>query len=71
MATPALKPVAPPPPAERARRHYLNADYSVASWLLTVDHKRIAVLYLVSIVVFFALGGLFATGVAIWRFSTM
>lgn len=42
------------------RRNYLNAGYSVKSWLLTLDHKRIALLYLVSITLFFALGGLFA-----------
>ncbi len=24
------------------RTNYLNADYGVRSWLLTVDHKRIA-----------------------------
>ena len=28
--------------------NYLNADYSVKSWLLTTDHKRIALLYLVA-----------------------
>jgi cytochrome c oxidase subunit 1 len=42
------------------RTHYLNADYGIRSWLLTVDHKRIALLYLVSITVMFALGGIFA-----------
>ena len=31
-----------------ARPNYLNADYGVKSWLLTTDHKRIALLYLVS-----------------------
>ena len=31
------------------KRHYLNADYGVRSWLLTTDHKRIALLYLVSV----------------------
>ena len=41
-------------------RHYLDAGYTVKSWLLTLDHKRIALLYLVSITLFFALGGLFA-----------
>ena len=39
---------------------YINANYSVKSWLLTTDHKRIAVLYLVSVTVFFLIGGLFA-----------
>jgi cytochrome c oxidase subunit 1 len=40
--------------------NYLNNGYSVASWLLTKDHKRIAMLYLISVSVFFMLGGIFA-----------
>lgn len=47
-------------PGER-RTHYLNISYGVKSWLLTTDHKRIATLYLVSITLFFFLGGAFAT----------
>ena len=47
------------PPAERT--NYLNETQGLASWLLTKDHKRIAVLYLISVSVFFLLGGLFAT----------
>jgi cytochrome c oxidase subunit I len=39
------------------RVHYLNVDYGIKSWLLTTDHKRIALLYLVSITFFFVLGG--------------
>jgi cytochrome c oxidase subunit 1 len=46
--------------ANEPRQHYLNCDYSVRSWLLTTDHKRIAILYLISISVFFALGGILA-----------
>jgi cytochrome c oxidase subunit I len=42
------------------RTHYLNAAYGLRSWLWTRDHKRIALLYLVSVSVFFALGGLMA-----------
>src|SRR2546430_1420187 len=42
------------------RRHYLNDGFGVRSWLLTTDHKRIALLYLVSITLFFFLGGVFA-----------
>ena len=41
--------------------HYLNADYGLMSWLLTTDHKRIALLYLVSITFFFFIGGAAAT----------
>ena len=42
------------------REHYLNADYGFRSWLLTTDHKRIALLYLISITFFFFIGGFFA-----------
>ena len=50
---------APRVPVE-TREHYLNADYGIRSWLLTIDHKRIALLYLASITLFFFLGGFFA-----------
>ena len=50
---------APTVPVE-TREHYLNADYGIRSWLLTVDHKRIALLYLASVTLFFFLGGFFA-----------
>src|SRR5918992_4229594 len=42
------------------REHYLNIRYGILSWLLTKDHKRIALLYLISVTVFFFLGGFFA-----------
>ena len=42
------------------REDYLNASYGVRSWLLTQDHKRIAILYLISITFFFFIGGFFA-----------
>jgi cytochrome c oxidase subunit 1 len=47
-------------PAGRSATDYLNDGYSVASWLLTRDHKRIAILYLISITAMFFLGGFFA-----------
>src|SRR5207248_7982857 len=40
---------------------YLNSSYGVKSWFLTGDHKRIAVMYVVSISLMFLLGGVFAT----------
>ena len=40
---------------------YLNASYRARSWLLTLDHKRIAILYLISITFFFFIGGAAAT----------
>jgi cytochrome c oxidase subunit I len=39
------------------RENYLNASYGLKSWLLTRDHKRIALLYLGSITFFFFVGG--------------
>jgi cytochrome c oxidase subunit I len=47
--------------ALQAQKHYLNINYGVRSWLLTTDHKRIAVLYLVSITLMFVIGGIAAT----------
>jgi len=40
--------------------NYLSAGWTLRSWLLTKDHKRIAILYMVSVTLFFVLGGLFA-----------
>ena len=47
--------------AVQEREHYLNENYGIKSWLLTRDHKRIALLYLGLITFFFFLGGAFAT----------
>jgi cytochrome c oxidase subunit 1 len=49
---------------ELTERHsYLDAPYGLKAWLLTRDHKRIAMLYLISITFFFMMGGLFAAGI--------
>ena len=40
------------------RVNYLNVKYGVASWLLTKDHKRIGLMYLVLVAVAFLLGGI-------------
>jgi cytochrome c oxidase subunit 1 len=37
--------------------NYLNVRSAVKSWLLTVDHKRIAILYMISLTFFFFIGG--------------
>ena len=42
------------------RKNYINAEYGIRSWLFTTDHKRIALLYLVSITAMFFVGGFFA-----------
>ena len=41
-------------------KSYLNHPTGLKSWLLTLDHKRIAILYLYSIMAAFFLGGVFA-----------
>jgi len=52
-----------PQPLTESHPHqdYINNGYSLRSWLFTTDHKRIAVLYLLSITVFFFIGGAAAT----------
>ena len=46
---------------ERPAVNYLNWRKTVGSWLFTLDHKRIGILYLISISLFFMVGGAFAT----------
>ncbi len=46
--------------AKLPKRNYLNNEHGILSWLLTADHKRIAILYLISITFFFFIGGAFA-----------
>ena len=40
--------------------NYLNASHGLASWLLTKDHKRIGIMYLIVVSLAFLLGGVFA-----------
>ena len=42
------------------REHYLNAELGIKSWLFTIDHKRIGLLFLAGVTLFFFLGGFFA-----------
>jgi cytochrome c oxidase subunit 1 len=53
MATAAALPI--------ERPNYLNSTYGWKSWLLTTDHKRIGIMYLISITFMFFIGGFFAT----------
>jgi cytochrome c oxidase subunit 1 len=46
----------PPTPPEE-RETYLNVAHGVASWLITKDHKRIAILYLLTVTAMFLIGG--------------
>jgi cytochrome c oxidase subunit 1 len=41
--------------------NYLTSEDTISSWLLTKDHKRIALLFLASITFFFFIGGIAAT----------
>ena len=45
---------------QMARTHYLNVDLGVKSWLLTTDHKRIGILYLCTILIFFVIASVAA-----------
>lgn len=40
--------------------NYLKVGKGVGSWLFTLDHKRIGVMYLISVIAAFFLGGVFA-----------
>ena len=42
------------------KRNYLNNGTTLKSWLLTKDHKRIAIMYLITVSLFFLAGGLYA-----------
>jgi cytochrome c oxidase subunit 1 len=53
-------PVSTPVSTARPARNYLNQEDGLMSWLFTVDHKRIAILYLLGVSFFFLVGGLLA-----------
>jgi cytochrome c oxidase subunit 1 len=55
---PAIEPQAGPGQVEPL--NYLNNGYGLKSWLLTKDHKRIAILYLITVSIFFTIGGIYA-----------
>jgi cytochrome c oxidase subunit 1 len=46
---------------EEPKVSYLTNGFTLRSWLLTKDHKRIAILYLITVSAFFALGGTYAS----------
>lgn len=48
------------PETEDEKVSYLREGHSLRSWLLTTDHKRIAILYLLAITFFFFVGGVTA-----------
>jgi cytochrome c oxidase subunit 1 len=60
MASPSTTADAAIPQQKGADDNYLTHDKGFLSWALTLDHKRIGVMYLASVLAAFALGGLFA-----------
>jgi cytochrome c oxidase subunit 1 len=50
-----------PPPEQAAAKNYLTDPPGWSSWLTTTDHKRIAILYMVTLTLLFFIGGAAAT----------
>lgn len=48
------------PVDENPSSNYLNVSKGIKSWLFTIDHKRIGIMYLASLVLFFFVGGMLA-----------
>ena len=48
--------------AENQKQNYLTHPKGIMSWLLTLDHKRIGLMYLFGGIIFFFLGGVLALG---------
>ena len=62
MSTQAPAPAALLPKSRHEHvENYIAADHTARSWLLTTDHKRIGILYMISITLFFLIGGVMAT----------
>jgi cytochrome c oxidase subunit 1 len=49
--------------------NYLTVTRGVMSWLVTLDHKRIGIMYLISVMLAFLVGGVFALLVRLELFS--
>ena len=47
-------------PVRETPKNYLNATRGLRSWLFTLDHKRISLMYMFAILGTFLLGGVFA-----------
>lgn len=50
-------------------KNYINEEPGLLSWFTTLDHKRIAILYFVSVMTFFLLGGIMALLLRLELFS--
>ena len=47
-------------PEEYPEKHYLNQEKGLWAWLTTVDHKKIGLMYLMSVAFFFFIAGMLA-----------
>ena len=63
MASPSTTAEALAPERASTSDSYLTHEKGIASWIFTLDHKRIGVMYLIGVISAFALGGFFALGV--------
>lgn len=55
--------------AHTEEHNYLNHGSGLKSWLLTLDHKRIGLMYLFTVLTFFLVGGIFALLIRLELFS--
>lgn len=53
-----------------AGHNYLNHEKGLWSWLTTLDHKKIGIMYAISLAVFFLIGGIFALLLRLELFSS-
>ena len=60
MASPSATADVVAPRSSSSDENYLTHDKGVLSWIFSLDHKRIGVMYLCSVLTAFALGGFFA-----------
>jgi cytochrome c oxidase subunit I len=50
--------------------NYLNHEKGLWSWLTTLDHKRIGIMYFITVMIFFLIGGIFALLIRTELFTT-
>ena len=56
---------------EYLEKNYLNEETTLKSWLLTLDHKRIGLMYLFAIMFFFAVAGFIALAIRLELMTPM
>ncbi len=56
--------------SDHGGHNYLNHEKGLWSWLSTLDHKRIGVMYFITVMIFFLVGGLSALAIRTELFST-